>query len=154
MDGSVTYRNVCQPSAPRSIDASTIDPDVRRRRAITLLNTTTTQKVACPIMIVHKEKFTPVVFIADRSAMPVMMPGSAIGRTSANDTVSRPKNRKRCTANEARVPSTTATAAATSPILIEFSRPSRIPFAFHATSNHFVVKPVGGHACATLVLKA
>ena len=73
--GSVTWRNVCQPSAPRSIDASTIDPDVRRSRAITLLNTTTTQNVAWPIMIVHIENVTPVVFIADRSAIAVMMPG-------------------------------------------------------------------------------
>src|SRR2546422_9455489 len=35
--GSRTYRNVCHPSAPRSIDASTSEPGVLRRRAITLL---------------------------------------------------------------------------------------------------------------------
>ena len=35
--GNVTKRNVCHPSAPRSIDASTRDVGVRRRRATTLL---------------------------------------------------------------------------------------------------------------------
>ena len=35
--GSVTWRNVCQPSAPRSIDASTSEDCVRRSRASTLL---------------------------------------------------------------------------------------------------------------------
>src|SRR5205085_3277961 len=47
--GRVTKRKVCQPSAPRSIDASESDPGTRRRRAITLLETTTTQNVAWPI---------------------------------------------------------------------------------------------------------
>ena len=35
--GQVTYRNVCHPSAPRSIDASMSDVGVRRSRAMTLL---------------------------------------------------------------------------------------------------------------------
>ncbi len=35
--GSITYRNVCQLSAPRSADASSSEPAVRRIRAITLL---------------------------------------------------------------------------------------------------------------------
>ena len=54
--GKVMKRNVCQPSAPRSIDASTSDVGVRRSRAITLLNTTTMQNVACPTMIVNSPK--------------------------------------------------------------------------------------------------
>ena len=36
-DGSSTYRNVWMPDAPRSIDASITEPEVRRRRASTLL---------------------------------------------------------------------------------------------------------------------
>src|SRR5207245_5544062 len=44
MLGRITNRKVCQPSAPRSIDASTREPDVRRSRAITLFETTTTQQ--------------------------------------------------------------------------------------------------------------
>ena len=35
--GNVTHRNVCRPWAPRSIDASISEPEVRRSRAITLL---------------------------------------------------------------------------------------------------------------------
>jgi hypothetical protein len=35
--GNVTVRNVVQPWAPRSIDASMSEGDVRRSRAITLL---------------------------------------------------------------------------------------------------------------------
>src|ERR1700730_418716 len=35
--GKVTWRNVRQGSAPRSADASTRDPEVRRNRAMTLL---------------------------------------------------------------------------------------------------------------------
>ena len=35
--GSVTSRNVVQVSAPRSAEASSNEPDVRRSRAITLL---------------------------------------------------------------------------------------------------------------------
>jgi hypothetical protein len=35
--GTITYRNVCQPDAPRSAEASTTFGDIRRRRATTLL---------------------------------------------------------------------------------------------------------------------
>ena len=37
MVGSVTRVNVCQGSAPRSAEASSSEPDMRRRRAIALL---------------------------------------------------------------------------------------------------------------------
>src|SRR5262249_16274310 len=57
--GHTTKRNVCQPSAPRAIDASTIDGGVRRSRADTLFETTTTQKVAWAITIVQIENLTP-----------------------------------------------------------------------------------------------
>ena len=69
-------------------------------------------------MTVNRPKFTPsgcsVVVIALDSAMPVTMPGSAIGSTMRIDTASRPKNRYRATANDAIVPSTSATAVAPS----------------------------------------
>ena len=52
MAGKVTNRKVCHPPAPRSWEASISDVGVRRRRAITLLKTTTMQKVMWPIMIV------------------------------------------------------------------------------------------------------
>ena len=37
MFGSTTWRKVWKPSAPRSIDASISEPEVRRNRASTLL---------------------------------------------------------------------------------------------------------------------
>ena len=59
---------------------------VRRSRATTLLNTTTMQNVEWPIMIVHTPNGCSNVLMPERSAMPVMMPGKAIGRTRRNDT--------------------------------------------------------------------
>jgi hypothetical protein len=67
---------------------------VRRRRATTLLNTTTMQNVAWPTTIVSSPSDTPSTCVkVEFSAMPVTMPGSAIGRTTRNDTASRPKKR-------------------------------------------------------------
>ena len=55
------------------------------------------QNVACPTITVNSPSSTPsgcsMVRKAFDSAMPVTMPGSAIGRTTRSDTVSRPKNR-------------------------------------------------------------
>src|SRR3954468_14526165 len=48
-------------------------------------------------------------------AIPVTMPGSAIGSTSRNDTASRPKKRKRATPNAAAEPSTSAIPVAMRP---------------------------------------
>ena len=42
------------------------------------------------------------------SAIPVTMPGSAMGRMTRNETASRPKNRNRATPRAARLPSTSA----------------------------------------------
>ena len=54
------------------------------------------QKVACPMMIVQMLKLMPIGLRTFRivawSASPVMIPGSAIGRMTRNETVSRPKN--------------------------------------------------------------
>ncbi len=94
--GSVTYSCVCHPRAPRSADASASEFGIRRSRAIRLLYTTTMQKVACPIMIVHSESLMPAKVKKEFSAIPVMMPGSASGRTSRNEIPSRPKNLNRC----------------------------------------------------------
>ena len=60
------------------------------------------QKVAWPITIVQSENGTPAEGVKNEfSAMPVMIPGSASGRTSRNEIASRPKKRKRWTANAA-----------------------------------------------------
>ena len=67
---------------------------MRRSRAWTLLNTTTMQNVAWPMITVIRPKlFGPItVASAALSAMPVTMPGSAIGRMTRKLTDERPKN--------------------------------------------------------------
>ena len=67
---------------------------MRRSRATTLLKTTTMQNVAWPMMTVSRPSDTPSTCVnVAFSAMPVTMPGSAIGRTTRNETASRPKKR-------------------------------------------------------------
>jgi hypothetical protein len=55
------------------------------------------QKVACPRITVNSPKLIPsgtsTVLNAELSAIPVMMPGSAIGRITTKLIVSRPKKR-------------------------------------------------------------
>ena len=90
-DGRMTYSWVCQPRAPRSMDASASEPGVLRSLAIRLLNTITMQNVACPTTIVQIESSTLANVKKEFSASPVTMPGSAIGSTSRNEIASRPK---------------------------------------------------------------
>ena len=73
----------------------------------------TMQNVAWPTTIVHIEKPPKTKFAFEMnefSAIPVMIPGSAIGRTTRNEITFRPKKSNRCTANDAAVPSRSATA--------------------------------------------
>ncbi len=78
---------------------------MRRSRATALLNTVTMQNVVCATMTVQMDSGTPRI-VRNRlfSAMPVMMPGSAIGRITSRFTVFLPKNEKRCRANASMVP--------------------------------------------------
>ena len=75
------------------------------------------------------------------SAMPVMIPGSAIGRISRNETDSRPKKRKRAIANAAAEPRTRAMPVASSAARTESQSASRTSCVCHATLNQCVVKP-------------
>ncbi|CAM5404514.1 hypothetical protein SANTM175S_09047 [Streptomyces antimycoticus] len=113
-----------------------------------LLKTMTTQKVACPTTTVNRPKPMPIgsrtVRKAALRAMPLTMPGSAIGRTSRKDTVRRPKKRWRWTAYAARVPSTRAIAVAASPALSEVSRAWRAPSLCRAARHQRPVRPLGG----------
>ena len=134
------------PSAPRSIDASTIEPEVRRRRATTLLNTTTTQNVAWPTMIAGMPKFSPgIASTIDDRASAVTIPGNAIGSTSANEIVSRPKKRARAIANDAREPSTSAMIVAKIPMRNELATGCRRAWLCSAFVNHENVRRFGGH---------
>src|SRR6266516_6029180 len=102
------------------------------------------QKVAWPTTIVHSDRLRPLKAKKALSAMPVMIPGSAIGRTTTNETTSRPKKRKRCTANAAADPRKIAIEVETSPALTDSQSASRISLLCHATPNHFVDSPAGG----------
>ena len=80
--------------APRSVDASSSDVPLRRNRATALLKTTTMQKVAWPTITVNSDRSTPSTWVnVAFRAIPVTIPGSAIGRMIRNEIVSRPKKR-------------------------------------------------------------
>jgi hypothetical protein len=151
--GKVTNRNVWAPSAPRSIDASSSDRDTRRSRATTLLNTTTMQKVAWPTTIVHSESGTPRNRKVDCRAMPVTMPGSAIGSTTSSDSVSRPKKRWRWTANDRALPSSSATTVAPSAAFTDVHTAFLAPALSQARAHQSTVKPSGGQLATLAGLK-
>src|SRR4051794_27036200 len=105
------------------------------------------QKVAWPMMIVSTEKLIPRFEKNEFSAMPVMIPGRAIGSTKMNDTASRPKKRKRCTANAAIEPSSSEMAVEISAARTESQRASRISWLWNVEENHFVDSPPIGQLC-------
>ncbi len=114
----------------------------------------TMQNVACPITIVQSDRLMWPKMKNEFSAMPVTIPGSAIGSTSRNVTDSRPKKRKRASANAAMEPSTSATDVASTAARTDSQMALRTSGEFHATQNHFVVKPVIGQLCTFDALKA
>jgi hypothetical protein len=70
------------------------------------------QKVAWPTTIVVNDRLISWKAKNEFSAIPVMIPGRARGSRITSETTSRPKKRKRCTANAASEPSTIAIAVA------------------------------------------
>src|ERR1700690_2236654 len=99
----------------------------------------TTQNVAWPITIVHSDRLMWPAMKAELSAMPVTIPGSAIGRTSRDDTASRPKKRRRATPNAAAEPSTSAIPVAIRPTRRD-THNDVLTSAVHAAWNQWVVK--------------
>src|SRR5215475_14554423 len=87
-------------------------------------------------------------------ATPVTMPGRAIGSTTRKEVVSRPKNLRRPTAREIRVPRTIAISIATTPASIEVTSASRALSDSKALPNQLKVNPGGGHLRMRLELKA
>ncbi len=80
--GKVTSRKVVKVPAPRSIDASSRLPPIRRSRACTLLNTVTMQKVACATTMVVK----PELEVEDRAEGVVQrQPGHDAGQRDRQD---------------------------------------------------------------------
>ena len=99
---------------------------------------------------VDAERFRNVAF----SAMPVTIPGSAIGRMTRNEIASRPKKRYRETAIAASDPSTSAIRVAPRAAFKETSNASRTPGLSIARPNHFVVSPSSGHTSERRSLNA
>src|SRR3977135_2155891 len=112
------------------------------------------QKVACPTMMVVSEKLTPLKLMNEFSAMPVMIPGRAIGRTSRNEIASRPKKRKRSTAKAAIDPSVKAIAVESRPARTDSHSAWRISALCQVEENHFVERPCSGQLCTLEGLKA
>src|SRR6266496_5616407 len=99
------------------------------------------QNVAWPTTIVHSDKLRPLKAKKALSDMPVMIPGSASGSTTRNDTASRPKKRKRCTAKAAAEPSSTAMPVAASPALTDSSSELRTSGLRQVSRNHLSDRP-------------
>src|SRR5512143_3944762 len=97
------------------------------------------------MMIVQKLKGISMNPIAERSAMPVTMPGSANSSTTINEIASRPKNFVRYIPAEINVPNinaaTVATAATCSDKPNADQKSGRLVM---IVSNHLVVRPGGG----------
>src|ERR1700726_5017889 len=102
------------------------------------------QKVAWPITIVSNEKVRLLKLMNEFSAMPVMIPGSAIGSTSTSDTASRPKKRKRSTANAAIVPMSIAIVVAKRPARNDSHSAWRTSALCQVEENQRVDRPVSG----------
>src|SRR5438309_9525315 len=112
------------------------------------------QNVAWPTMIVVSEKPMPLKLMNEFSAIPVMIPGSAIGSTIRNETASRPKKRKRCTANAAIEPSVTAIVVAISAALTDSQSAWRIASLCQVDENHFVERWLIGQLWTLAALNA
>ena len=112
------------------------------------------QKVAWPITIVQNESAIPPARKNEFSAIPVMIPGSASGSRITSETSSRPKKRKRCTANAAAEPSRSAIAVAIRPARIESQSASRISVLCQAADHQRVEKCSIGQLCTFESLNA
>jgi hypothetical protein len=105
--------------------------------------------------MVQNENGTSAMLMADRMAMPVMIPGSARGSTRKTEMLSLPKKRNRPTAAAAIDPKTIAASEATSATTIDRRIASQSSGVSNACPNHFVVRPGGGKVnAASWVVKA
>lgn len=106
-------------------------------------------------MMVNIPGSIPNVLKVASRAMPVMIPGRAMGRISISEIPCLPKNSRRYNAAEARVPRTMAIRVAMAAICNDSLMASSTSGRAKATLNHFRVKPWGGKLkAASSVLKA
>ena len=99
------------------------------------------QKVAWPRTIVQNEKGISIRLNAERSEMPVMMPGSAIGRMTSSEIVSRPKNFVPDTAAAQSVPRTSAIAVEIAATCTESVSACQTSGRFQVTAEPFERQP-------------
>ena len=101
-------------------------------------------KVACPTTIVQKLKSTSASPIAERSAIPVTMPGIEIGSKIKSEIDSLPKKRVRANAKDANVPMMIAERVANPAVRSDKLNASQKSSRWSVTAIHLVVKPGGG----------
>ena len=83
---------------------------------------------------------------AERSAIPVMIPGSAMGRMKSSEIASLPKNLVRAMAAAAIVPRIIARRVASSATRTESQTAFQMSCRSQTTPNHLSVNPGGGKA--------
>jgi len=96
-------------------------------------------------MIVQNENGISARLKAERKAIPVIMPGSAIGKITKSEMVSRPKNLDLETAAAQSVPRTSAITVEIDATLTDNPNASQTSDLPQVTANHFKVSPGGGH---------
>ena len=89
----------------------------------------------------------PAKVNADLSASPVMIPGSAKGKTRKSEMDSRPKKRNRWTPKAASEPRTIERTVAATPALTDRMSAARTCGSLKATENQWKVKPASGQLC-------
>ena len=96
--------------------------------------------------MVHVENGTDMMSNADRNEIPVMMPGSAIGRMNRREIESLPKNFARERAAAASVPRTSAiNVASVATFTDSHNGPQMSGRSNQTTENQRKVKPGGGN---------
>ncbi|MNN75467.1 hypothetical protein D3C81_1917730 [compost metagenome] len=105
--------------------------------------------------MVNRPGSMPRLLNAESRAIPVMMPGRAIGRISISEMPSLPKKLRRYSAAEARVPSTRAINVARQATCSDSLMDSSTSGRAKATANQLRVNPLGGKLnAASSVLNA
>src|SRR3984893_7698019 len=112
------------------------------------------QKVAWPITTVAREKVRLLKLMNELRAIPVMIPGRAIGSRITSETASLPKKRKRSTAKAAIDPRTIAIAVAIRPARTDSQSAWRTSALCQVEENHLVDRPGKGQLCTLEGLNA
>src|SRR3982751_5452245 len=105
----------------------------------------TMQNVVWPATMVQNEGSTRPSFMAASSAMPVTMPGSAMGNTNRTVSASLAGKRARANANAASVPRSMADTVAQAAIASDSDNECQMSGRANATPNQRSVNPGGGN---------